>query len=125
LTPLHERGQILVVKDGPRAGVVEDIPDVLRSQADVDGVQNCPGFEHAVVGLEQLVGVIGQEGNTVTLFDAEVAQGVRQPVRPLGKLAVGELLVAVNHADLVAEIQLGAVTELEDGERDEHGRPPV
>ena len=111
-------------RDELRAGVVEDVGDLVRRQPDVDRVQHRPGFEDAVVRLQEVVRVVRDERDAIPGSDPQPNQRVGQPMRPLRVGAVRELLLAVDDADLVAEVGRGSVTELEDRERHEHREPP-
>ncbi len=104
--------------------MVEDVGDLVGREPDVDRVEDRTGLEHAVVGLEEVMGVVGDERDPVAGFDPEPGERVGQAMRPLAERPVGELLLAVDDADLVAEVRPGAITELEDRERYEHRGPP-
>ena len=65
---------------------LEDVGDLVGREPDVDRVEDRPGLEHAVVGLEQVVGVVGDEARPDRPADAELDERVRQPVRPLAEL---------------------------------------
>ena len=67
-----------------------------------------------------MVGVVGDEADPVAGQDAEADEGVRQAMGSLAELAVRELLVAVDHPDLVAEELDGPVAEVEHRQRHEH-----
>ena len=121
---LDERHEVAVDEDDLRRRMAEDVLDLVRRQPDVDRVEDGPGLDHAVVRLEQVVGVEGDERDAIAARDPELDERVRQPVGPVREFAVGELCLAVDDADLVAEELRGAVTELEDGQRDEHVGPP-
>ena len=107
-------------EDDLRGGVVEDVRDLVRREPDVDRVEDGARLDDAVVGLEQVVGVEGDERHPVAGLDAELDERVGQPVRPIAECAVGELLVPVDDTDLVTEERRRAVAELEDGQRHEH-----
>ena len=119
-----DRLEILVEEDDLRACMADDVGDLLWRQADVDRVEHRPGLEHAVVGLEQLMGVVGDEADPLVRRYAQITQGVGEPVGPLTELAVGESLVAVDDADFLPEVRLRAVAELEHRKGYEHRRPP-
>ena len=118
---LDERREVRVKEDDPRPGVLQDVRDLGWREPDVDRVEDRPGLEDAVVRLEQVVGVVGDERDAVAGLDAEAVEGVRQLVGPLGPGAIGELEVAVDDADLVAEVGRRPVAELEHREGHEHG----
>jgi len=121
---LDERAEVGMERDDARRGMVEDVRDLRRGEADVDRVEHCPRFEDAVVRLEEVVGVVGDERDAVAGLNAEQAQRVREPVRPLGERAVGVFAVAIHDADLVAEERRRTIAELEHGQGHEHGSPP-
>jgi hypothetical protein len=113
-----------VEEDDLRAGMADDVGDLAWGQADVDGVEDRAGFEDAVVGLEKLMGVVGDEADTVARTDAQLPQRIREPVGSLAELAVCELMLAVDDPDLFAEVRLCPVAELEHREGNEHREPP-
>ena len=57
----HERldraHQRYVVEDGAILGVIEDVRDLVREEADVDGVQHRADHRHRIVELEMAVAV--------------------------------------------------------------------
>ena len=122
---LEERGEVALEEDDLRAGVVEDVGDLVGCQADVDRVEHGARLDDAVVRLQQLVGVVGQERHPLARLDAEPEQGVGQAVRSFGVFPVGELPIAVDDPDSVAEEGRRSVAELEDGERNEHRKSPL
>ena len=88
---LDERREVAVEEDDLRRGVVEDVLDLVRRQADVDRVEHGARLDHAVVRLEQVVGVEGDERHPVAGRDAELDERVGEAVRPGRECAVGEL----------------------------------
>ena len=102
------------------ARVVEDVRDVLRGQANVDGIQDAAGLYHAKVTFEKLVSVVSNERRAIPFLHSERTKRVRQPVRPLSELRVRELLLAINDADLFGKQRLGAIPKLQWCQWDEH-----
>ncbi len=93
----------------------------MRGEPDVDGVEDGTRLDHAVVGLEQVVRVEGDERHAIARGDAELDERVGQPVRPRRERPVGELRIAIDDPDLVAEEHRGTIAELEHGQGHEHG----
>ncbi len=122
---LDQRLEVLVEEHDLRTGMAEDVGDLLGREPDVDRVQDRAGLEHAVVGLEQLVGVVGDEADSVARLDTQFDQRVRQAMGSLAELAVREATVTVDDADSLAVVRLGPVTELENRKGNEHRRPPA
>ena len=120
---LYERQEVAMEGDHLRAGVIEDPGDLVRRETNVDRVEDGAGLEHAVVGLEQVMGVIGDERDPFAVPDSEALQGVGEAVSALAELGVGELPVAVDQPDLVTEERRCPVAKIEDRQRDEHRRP--
>ncbi len=106
--------ELAVEEDDPRRGVAEDVLDLVRGEADVDRVEHRTGLDDAVVRLEQVVRVEGDERHPVAGRHAELDKRIGQPVGPQPECAIGELLVAVDDADLVTEEGRRAVAKLED-----------
>ena len=79
---LDERREVAVEEDDLRGGVAEDVLDLVRRQADVDRVEDGARLDDAVVRLEQVVRVEGDERHAVAGRDAELDEGVGEPVRP-------------------------------------------
>ena len=104
--------------------MAEDVLDLVRREADVDRVEDGARLDHPVVRLEQVVGVEGDERHAITGRDAELHERVGQAMGPVRELPIGELRLAVDDADLVAEEHRRAIAELQDGQRDEHLGPP-
>ena len=121
---LDQRGEVAVEEHDLRARVIEDVRDLVGRQPDVDGVEDGTGLEHAEVGLEEVVGVVGDERHPVAGRHAEADERVGQPVRPLGPRVVGQRGLAVDDADLVTEVGGRPVAKLEDRKGHEHGKPP-
>jgi hypothetical protein len=121
---LHERQEVAVECHQLGTGVVEDVGDLVRGEPDVDRVQHRSGLQDAVVGLQEVVRVVGDERHSIAGLDPQPVQRVRQPMRALRIGAVRELLLAIDDADLVAEVGRCPVAELQDRERHEHREPP-
>jgi len=69
--------------------MADDVGDLLGVRADVDRVEHRARFEDAVIGLEQLVGVVGDEADSIARPDAELLESVGEAVGPFTELAIG------------------------------------
>ena len=77
-------GLVRVAEQHHRAAGVEDRAQLGRRQPDVEREEHAAGEQHAVVRLEQLVGVAAQPGDHLPGPHVEVAlQGVAEPVAPV------------------------------------------
>ena len=57
--PLNQRQKGEVEKQQPVFGVVDDVNELLRKQAWIDGVAHCPDARYAIIQLEMTVRVPG------------------------------------------------------------------
>ncbi len=86
---LERRQQVRIDENGRILAVVQDVGDVLISQAQVDRVQHGAGARQREVQLEMAVGVPGQRGHPVTGAHADACQAACQATRALVQVAIG------------------------------------
>jgi hypothetical protein len=89
-------------------------------QPDVDRVEHRPGLQDPKVRFEQVVGVVGDEGNDFAGSDPQILDSGGEAARALAELGVGEAVPPVDDADLPAEELLRAPAELQRCHRDQH-----
>ena len=105
-----------------RLAVVEDELQLGRGEAHVERRQHTARQDHAVVRLEQLVGVAAEPGDAVTGPASDRPHRVRQSVGAVGQLRIGQAHLAVDDRVQRAEQPTGALEEVEWCERHAHGR---
>ena len=76
--------------DHARAAVLENIGEVVRGEAEVDGHDHGADLRHRVEGLQMRVGVRRDGGHAVARLHAQLLQGGGPAVAALKELAVGE-----------------------------------
>ena len=84
--------QRAVDEDDLVLGVVGDVDDVVREQADVERVQDAAAARRGEVELEVAGGVPGERADAAVRGDPERVEHGREPARALGPLAVGDPL---------------------------------
>jgi hypothetical protein len=89
--------ELVVVDEKLRTAVGDDIAQIVRGESRVQRDQDRPGERHAVVSLQQRVGVGGEHGDTCAVPYAHVVQGTGEPQAPFQELGVGETDLAVDH----------------------------
>jgi hypothetical protein len=62
--------------------VIDDVNQLFREQARIDGVADIAAAGGGIIGLEVAVVVPGQGGNAVPLFQAPAGNSVGEPARP-------------------------------------------
>ena len=107
----HELLEVGVHKDHARAGVVEDVGDVVLGKPRVHRHQNRSHGGHREVGLQQLGDVGAQERHPIARLDPGVPEPGRQPVGAPGELRVGIPPLAIDHGRPVGEHRCGAGEE--------------
>ncbi len=100
---LDESLQLVVHEDEFRAGVLEDVADLVAAEPRVDRHQHEPGGGHAEVRLEHRGRIGTDEGHAVEMAQPGRAQPRGQTVRALLELAVGIAAGAVDDGDLVGK----------------------
>src|SRR5205807_8438249 len=98
---LGESFQLVVHEDELRAGVLEDVADLVAAEPRVDRHQHETGGGHAEVRLEHRGRVGTDEGHAVEMAQPGRAQSRGQTVRARLELPVGVAAVAVDDGDLV------------------------
>ena len=112
-----------VDQQGLRFGVLQNVGEVRRGEAVVEGRQNGADLRHGKEGFQHAVAVRRQHGDRVPLADAALAQGVGQPVHPFLQLAVRVAVVAVDDGRFVGKEACRPAQELQGQEGLEHVRP--
>ncbi len=78
--------EVVVDEDEAVGGVVGDVRELLREQAEVERVEHRADGRHPEVGLEVLLGVPRERADAVPRLDAEAEQRHGKPVGALGDL---------------------------------------
>ena len=87
----QQRQEFRAHEEGVAAGILEDIGDLTGRQADIEWNGQRPHLWSGVVELEIAVTIEHQDGQPVTLGNAQPMQRMAQPMDTLGKAAVGEV----------------------------------
>ena len=95
---LDQRRKVGVDEQHFVAGVVDDVHHVVRSQADVDGVNDGADGGRGEVGFQVPVGVPAEGADAVAESDAQFAKRVTQPGGALEQIGVGVAMRPVVHA---------------------------
>ena len=85
---LDQRHENRIEEDVAIFGMVDDVLDLLRKQARIDGVQDAAAAGHAVVQLEMAIAVPGQRGDALAMTDAQRFKRVGDPLRPRRDIAI-------------------------------------
>ncbi len=72
-------------------GVIDDVDDLVREQARIDGVIDRAGAKDAVPGLQMPPGVPGERADPVAFLDAVLHQALRDLERALANVRIGGL----------------------------------
>ena len=95
---LHQRSEGEVEQHVAVFGMVDDVDELFRKQARIDGVHHRSHAGDPVEGLEMAVAVPGQRADAIALFHAQPGKRLRQLARALVRFPVG---VAVQGARAV------------------------
>ncbi len=119
--------ELRVDEEHRRAGVLDDVADLVGVEAEVDRDDDAAVARHAEQGGQEASAVLRDDGDTLAEADAERVEAGGQGSHPHGDFSPGQLAPArrrlvgfVDDADAVAERGLGAVEEVEDVERGLH-----
>ena len=113
---LHHRFELGVHEEELRAGVLEDVADLVGGQADIDGDQDAAGRGHAVVRLQHGRDIRAEKGHAIVLGQARRAERRGETMHALLVLAVGVAPSAVDDGDLVREDISAPLEEAQRGE---------
>ena len=75
--------------------MVDDVGEVVREEADIEGVHDGAHRGHRDVGLEVLLGVPAEGRHAVVILDSEPAQPADQPPRAIDDLGVSRACCAI------------------------------
>ena len=107
---LHQRLELGVDEEELRAGVLEDVADLVRAEPRIDGDQHASRGRHAVVRLEHRRNVRAEKCHPVVLVHTGRAQRRGKPIHALLELPVGIAAHAMHDRGLVGE-DVGAPRE--------------
>ena len=114
-----------------RAGVLDDVADLLRVQPEVDRHERAPEHADAEQGDEEARGIGRHDGDALVLGRAEIVERRGEAPRHLRELAIGEAtepaarrVRLVDHGLAVTVDELGALEKVTQGERNDHGYAP-
>ena len=110
---LDEVAQRLVDDEDARAGVLEDVGDLVGHEPRVDRDEHGAGAWHAEVRLEQLVDVRREERDPVAARDPALLERDGEPPHPLAHFRPGEAALAVDDGGPAGEDECGPLEECE------------
>ena len=97
-------------------GVLDREGDLLRREADVDGVEHRPHHRHGEEGLQVPVAVVVHHRHGVARLHPERREGAREPVDPLAELPVRDPHLAPVDDLLVRGVEDRGLEEPADGQ---------
>ena len=119
-----DRLEIVGVRtDDLRAAVPDDVGDLVRGQAEVDGDEDGADLRNRVERLELRVRIRRDVGHAVALRDAEPLEGGGPPVAAREELGVREPRRPVNHRLSIGVQRAGPAQELQRREGRLHNGP--
>jgi hypothetical protein len=95
--------ELVVVDQDLRAAVRDDEGEIAGGEPHVERDQHRARERHAVVRLEQHVGIGREHGDARALGNAHAAQRAGEPQAAIEELRVGEAALAVDHRSAVCE----------------------
>jgi hypothetical protein len=101
----------VVVQQHARAGVLDNVRELLRGQPGVEGAEHSARERHTVVRLEHQVRIAGEHRHAIACREPQLAQSTSHPLRPGPKLAVGKAAFAIDHRGPVGENVTGSPEE--------------
>jgi hypothetical protein len=115
-----------------RPRVLDDVPDLLGIEPEVDGHEDAAEHAHAEKSDEEARGIRGYDGHAVVLADAKVVESGGEAPRHPGELRVRDAaqpaarrVGLVDHGLAVSVHLLRALQEIRQGERDDHRCAPL
>ena len=125
-------GEFGIDEQHPRAGVLDDVADLLGDEPEVDRHEHAARTRHAEQRGEQAGRVLADHRHPFAGADAERVEPGRHRPGPRGHLAIrdrsprlGRLIRLVDDRRPIGIDQFGAAEEVVDGERNLHGREPI
>src|SRR5690242_19549505 len=76
--PIYERGHRGIHKEGACAGMIENVFDLVRRDAKIDGHVTGAHLRDAVIMLKVAMAVKREHGHAVTLAEAQSGQRIRE-----------------------------------------------
>ncbi len=114
-----------------RAGVLDDVADLLGIETEVHGHQDPPEHADPEQADQEAGGVGRDDGDAVVLRDAQVVEGGGQAARPLREGRVREAAEAaaggarlVDHRLAIAIDELRTLEKITESQRNDHFRVP-
>jgi hypothetical protein len=74
---LDERQKLGFQEQNPGLAVIQNVENILSREANVQGKQDCPGLDHAVIGFEQAVTIATQKRNDISPTNPQVGDDLR------------------------------------------------
>src|SRR5215469_796965 len=103
--------EALLIKQPPRARVIQHESQFLGSQTNIEGQQHGARLDHAVVGFEEAMTVGAEKRDAVAGLDSRLAQGAGQPAGALGELRVSEPFFSTDHGGALRILLLRVAKE--------------
>ena len=113
--------EALLIKQQPRARIIQHESQFLGSQPNIEGQQHSARLDHAVVGFEEAMTVGAEKRDAVAGLDSRLSQGAGQPAGPLGELGVGEPFFSTDNGGALRILLLRVTKEADGRQRYIHG----
>src|SRR5205085_10268652 len=78
------------------ARIVQDVGELLRSEANVQRQKDRAAFDDAIVGFQQAVTIGAQKGHAIARLNSGLSQSASKPRNTLGKLSIGKPLFSTD-----------------------------
>ncbi len=105
----HHVGEVGVVQEDGRPGVLDDVGDLGRRKTEVDRDEDAAESAHTEVRREEPAGVRADDGDPLPRRDTEMLQAQRHPTRPCLELGVGDGTERARHIRFVDHCRAGPV----------------
>ena len=131
LDGVHLAGEVRVVQEDRRPGVLDDVRDLLGGEPEVDGDEDAAEAADAEVRGQEAPRVRADDGDALTVSHTEVVEGERHPPCPRLELGVGLRperaghIRLVHHGHALSVDERGAIEEIGHRQRDPHATPDL
>jgi hypothetical protein len=112
---IDEAGELLFEEEERGSGIIQDVGQLGRGQADIEWKQDAAGLEDSEVGFKEAMAVEAEEGDAISWLRSGGAQSSSQARDAIAKFGIGKAEVLADNRRLARKLLLRVAKKADGG----------